>query len=224
MSCNTGLPFQIFAAARQNWGNYTLPWHTVPLIFPIFLKRSLVFFLPLFSSISLHFSIRKPFCLPLLFSGTLYLVGCTFPFLPCFSLLFFLQLFIKPPHIMTLLSFFSFSLGWFIPISCPICYSAISQWHIGYLPTWGTHFFLYLFSFLHSLWGSHSKYTWVVCHSLLHWIMFCQKYPLWPVYLEWPSMAWLIATLSYTSPFNTKHVPWRGNIPLHMHRLVFFFF
>ena len=118
-----------------------------PLIFPIFLKRSLVFFLPLFSSISLHFSIRKPSCLPLLFSGTLYLVGCTFPFLPCFSLLFFLQLFIKPPHIMTLLSFFSFSLGWFIPISCPICYSAISQWHIGYLPTWGTHFFLYLFSF-----------------------------------------------------------------------------
>ena len=24
-SCNTGLPFQIFAAARENWGIYTLP-------------------------------------------------------------------------------------------------------------------------------------------------------------------------------------------------------
>ena len=27
MSCNTGPLFQIFAAARQNQGNYTLPWH-----------------------------------------------------------------------------------------------------------------------------------------------------------------------------------------------------
>ena len=26
-SCNTGPPFQIFAAVRQNQGNYTLPWH-----------------------------------------------------------------------------------------------------------------------------------------------------------------------------------------------------
>ena len=25
LSCNTGLPFQIFAAVRQNAGNYTLP-------------------------------------------------------------------------------------------------------------------------------------------------------------------------------------------------------
>ena len=31
-SCNTGSSFQAFAAARQNWGNYTLPqhiWHHV---------------------------------------------------------------------------------------------------------------------------------------------------------------------------------------------------
>ena len=27
LNCNTGLPFQIFAAARQNWGNYTLSQH-----------------------------------------------------------------------------------------------------------------------------------------------------------------------------------------------------
>ena len=28
-NCNTGLPFQIFAAVRQNRGNHTLPWHIV---------------------------------------------------------------------------------------------------------------------------------------------------------------------------------------------------
>ena len=27
-NCYTGLTFQIFAAARQNWGNYTLPWQS----------------------------------------------------------------------------------------------------------------------------------------------------------------------------------------------------
>ena len=85
----------------------------VPLIFPIFLKRSLAFPLLLLSSISLHCSLRKAFLSLLLFSETLHLVVYTFPFLPCFLLLFFLQLFIKPPQITTLPSCFSFSLGWF---------------------------------------------------------------------------------------------------------------
>ena len=48
----------------------------------------------------------------LLFSGTMLLVGCTFSFLPCFSLIF-LQLFVKPPQTTTWPSCFSFSLGWF---------------------------------------------------------------------------------------------------------------
>ena len=59
------------------------------------------------------------------------------------------------------------------------------------------------FAILYSSWGSHGKYTWVVCHSLLWWITFCQNSPLWPVCLWWPCMAWLIASLSYTSPFAT---------------------
>ena len=33
--CNTGLPFQIFAAARQTWGNDTLPWHTYVRLQPL---------------------------------------------------------------------------------------------------------------------------------------------------------------------------------------------
>ena len=55
--------------------------------------------------------------------------------------------------------------------------------------------------FIHSSWGSHSKYTGVVCHSLHQWITFCRNSPLWPICLGWPYMAWLIASLSYASPF-----------------------
>ena len=40
-----------------------------------------------------------------------------------------------------------------------------------------------------------------VCHSLLQWTTFCQNSPLWPVRLGWPCMAWLVASLSYASPF-----------------------
>jgi len=45
--------------------------------------------------------------------GTLHLVECTFSFFPFLSLLFLLQLFVKPPQTTTLPSCFSFSLGWF---------------------------------------------------------------------------------------------------------------
>ena len=81
----------------------------IPLIFPVFLKRSLACPLLLFSSSVMYCSLKKGF-MSLLFFGTLNLVGCAFPFLPCFSLLFFFQLFVKPPQVTTLPSCFSFSL------------------------------------------------------------------------------------------------------------------
>jgi len=56
------------------------------------------------------------------------------------------------------------------------------------------------FIFLYSSWGSHGKYTGVVCHSLLQWILFCQNSPLWPIHRGWPYTAWLIASLNYASP------------------------
>jgi len=65
-----------------------------PLICFIFLKRSLVFPSLLFSSISLHWLLRKAF-LSLL--ATLHSNGNIFPFLLCLLLLFFSQLFIKSP-------------------------------------------------------------------------------------------------------------------------------
>ena len=73
---------------------------------------------------------------------------------------------------------------------------------ILYLSTWGTHLPVsYLFAFSYCSWGSPGKNTGMICHSLLQWTMFFQNSPLWPIHLGWPSMAWLIASLSYASPF-----------------------
>ena len=68
------------------------------------------------------------------------------------------------------------------------------------------------FIFLYSSWGSHGKYTGVVCHSLLQWILFCQNSPLWPIHRGWPYTAWLIASLNYASPLPRQGSdPWRGS-------------
>ena len=69
---------------------FSRPGHWSGLPFPSLLLS--------FSSISLHCSLQKASCLFLLFSGTLHLVGCTFPFFPCFLPLLFPQLFVEPPR------------------------------------------------------------------------------------------------------------------------------
>ena len=69
-----------------------------PLVSPIFLKRPLVFpfcCFPLFFCTD-HWG-RLSY-LSLLLFGTLHSNGYTFPFLLCFSLLFFSQLFVRPPQ------------------------------------------------------------------------------------------------------------------------------
>ena len=70
----------------------------VPLVSLIFLKRTLVFPILLFSSISLHCSFKKAFLSLLAFLWSLLLDGYIFPFLPCLLLLFFSQLFVTPPQ------------------------------------------------------------------------------------------------------------------------------
>ena len=80
----------------------------VPLVSLIFLKRSLVFYFPLFlctdhwETLSYH---------SLLFFGTLHSDAYIFPFLLCFSLLFFSQLFVRPPQTAILLFCIFFLLG-----------------------------------------------------------------------------------------------------------------
>ena len=92
----------------------------VPLVSPVFLKRSPVFptlLFPLFLCVA---HLRRLSCLSLLFSETLHSVG-DLPFLICLLLLFFSQLFVRPSQTITLPSWISFSLGWFWslpPVQC----------------------------------------------------------------------------------------------------------
>ena len=60
----------------------------VPLVSLVFLKRSPVFPILLFSSISLHWSLIRLSYLSLLFFGTLHSNGYILPFLLCFLILF----------------------------------------------------------------------------------------------------------------------------------------
>ena len=84
----------------------------IPLVSLIFLKRSLVFLFccfPLFLCID-HWG-RLSY-LSLLFFGTVHSDGYIFSFLLCLSLLFFLQLFARPPQTTILPFCISFSWGW----------------------------------------------------------------------------------------------------------------
>ena len=81
----------------------------VPLVSIIFLKRSQVFPILLFSSIDLHWSMRK---VSLSLFATLWnsaFKWVCLPFFLCFSLISFSQLFVRPPQTAILLFCISFS-------------------------------------------------------------------------------------------------------------------
>ena len=90
------------------------------------LSHSIVF--PSFFSFFffLHCSLRKAFLsISLLFFGTLHSDGCIFPFLLCLLLLFFPQLFVRPPQT-TVLLFYFFVLGMvLITASCTMLRTSI---------------------------------------------------------------------------------------------------
>ena len=87
----------------------TFAWN-IPLVSLIFLKRSLVFPILLFSSICLHWSLRKAFLslLAILQNSAFKWVYLSFSPLP--ALLFFSQLFVRPPQT-TILPFAFLFLG-----------------------------------------------------------------------------------------------------------------
>ena len=94
-----------------------------PLVSLIFLKQSIVFPILLFSSISLHWSLRKAFLslLPILWNSVFKWYN--FPFLLCFSLLFFSQLFVRVPQTASTLCLHFFFWGMvLIPGSCKMSY------------------------------------------------------------------------------------------------------
>ena len=81
----------------------------------------------------------------------------------------------------------------------------------------GLIFRCHLFAISYCSWGSRGKNTGMACHSLLQWTAFCQDSALWPVPLGWPCRAWLIASLSYTSPFATTSLLFIKGIHTHTH-------
>ena len=91
----------------------------IPLVSLIFLKRSLVFPILLFSSVSLHDCWGRLSYLSLLFFGTLHSNGYIFLILLCFLLLFLSQLFVRLPQTAILLFLHLFFLGMvLIPVFC----------------------------------------------------------------------------------------------------------
>ena len=98
------------SVATPDLGRGVAPHSLVSLIF---LMRSLVFPILLFSSLSLQSSLRKLSYLSLLFFRTLDSEGYIFSFLLCLSLPFFSQLFVRPPQTTSLPFCISFSWGCF---------------------------------------------------------------------------------------------------------------
>ena len=93
----------------------------VPLVSLIFLKRPLVFPILLFSSICTDHWGRFSY-LSLLFFGTLHSNDYIFPFLFCFLLLFFSQLFVRLPQTTISSVCIYFSWGWFLSLSPVQCH------------------------------------------------------------------------------------------------------
>ena len=101
----------------------------VPLVSLIISKRSLAFPTVLLSSISLHWSLRKALLSLLSILWNSAFNGYIFPFVLCFSLPFFSQLFVRPPQTATLLFCISFSWGWSWSLSAVQCHEPPSIVH-----------------------------------------------------------------------------------------------
>ena len=84
----------------------------------------LSFFLFFFDLFIVH--LRRPSFLFFIFFGTLHSVGYIFLFAPCFSLLFFPKLFVKPLQAITLPFCISFSLRRFWSVPPVQCYESLS--------------------------------------------------------------------------------------------------
>ena len=100
-----------------------LAWN-VPLVSLVFLRRSLLFHLLLFSSISLHCSLKKAFLslLTVLWNTAFRWVYLSLSYLP-FT---YFQLFLKPPQTTTLPSCISFFFGMIVvTASCAVLWTSI---------------------------------------------------------------------------------------------------
>ena len=110
----SSIPFLSFIVPMFTW--------SIPLVSLVFLKRSLVFPILLFSSISLYWSLRKAFLkISPYYSLELCIQMGYLCFSPFFSLLFFSQLFVRSPQTAIFLFCISYSWGcsWSLsPVQC----------------------------------------------------------------------------------------------------------
>ena len=91
----------------------------------------------------------------------------------------------------TLLYLVSFCLGTSTIIR--LSFGRLLNFYYETAALWVTEYNGIKLGFLYCSWGSHGKYTGVVCHSLFQWITFCHNSPVWPICLGWPCTACLIA-------------------------------
>jgi len=98
----------------------------VHLVSLIFLKRSLVFPMLMFSSTFFHYSLKKAFWSLLLFFGTRYSDVYIYPFLLCLSFILFSQLFVRLPQTAISPCWISFSWIWFWSPHSVQCYEPLS--------------------------------------------------------------------------------------------------
>ena len=125
-SCHLFLIYSASVRSRPFLSNIEpiVAWN-VPLVSLIFLKRSLVFPNLMFSLFLCIDHWGRLSYLFLLFSGTLRSDAYIFPFLLCFSLLFFSQLFVRPPQTAILLFLHFFSMGIVLtPVSCTMSWTS----------------------------------------------------------------------------------------------------
>ena len=94
------------------------PLWKIPLVFPILL----------FSSISLHWLLRKALSVPAILRNSAF-NGNICPFLLCFSLLFFSQIFVRLPQTTILLFCISFPWRWSSSLSPLQCQKPLSIVH-----------------------------------------------------------------------------------------------
>ena len=101
----------------------------VPLVSVIFLKRSLIFSILLFSSISLLWSLRKSFLSLLAILWNSAFKWGYLSFSPLLLLLFFSQLFVRPPQTIILPFCISFPWEWSWSLSPVQCHEPPSIVH-----------------------------------------------------------------------------------------------
>ena len=132
----------IFQARVLEWGAIAFS-RNVPLVSLIFLKRSLVFPILLFSSISLHWSLRKAFLSPLavLWNSAFKWVYLSFSPLPFASLLFTAICKASSDNHFAFLHFFFLGIV-LIPASCTMSQTSvyISLGTLSDLIPWISHF------------------------------------------------------------------------------------